>query len=101
MMFDSIAGHQANVAVAISGAPSDDILTVTTGASVAGVVTLVVVGEVDMFTASLLRSSITGQLEGRPRELVTSPLWSSWVQLVWPRWWRPRSRPATATSAFG
>jgi anti-sigma B factor antagonist len=31
---------------------------------------LVLVGQVDAFTAPLLRSSIADQLEGRPRELV-------------------------------
>jgi anti-sigma B factor antagonist len=67
---DSIAGHQANVAAAIAGSPSDDVLMVATRAGVAGVVTLVAVGEVDMFTASLLGSSIRSQLEGQPRELV-------------------------------
>jgi anti-sigma B factor antagonist len=67
---DSIAGHQADLAAAMARIPSDDILTVTTQADGAGVVTLVVVGEVDMFTASLLRSSIRSQFEGQLRELV-------------------------------
>jgi anti-sigma B factor antagonist len=67
---DSIAGHQADLAAAMARIPSDDILTVTSQAGGAGVVTLVVVGEVDMFTASLLRSYIRSQFEGRLRELV-------------------------------
>jgi anti-sigma B factor antagonist len=50
-------------------APFDDVITLSTSDE-DGVVTVKVVGEVDTFTAPVLRSTLDGQLEQSPRELV-------------------------------
>ena len=51
-------------------APFDDVITLSTSTSGDGVVTVTVVGEVDTFTAPVLRASLDTQLEQSPRELV-------------------------------
>ena len=51
-------------------APFDDVITLSTSTDEDGVVTVTVVGEVDTFTAPVLRSSLDSQLEGQPKELV-------------------------------
>ncbi len=51
-------------------APFDDVITLSTSTSEDGAVTVTVVGEVDTFTAPVLRSSLDTQLEQQPRELV-------------------------------
>jgi anti-sigma B factor antagonist len=64
------AKRQSDLAAQSPETASDNILAVSTEAEEDGRVTLVLVGEVDVFTAPLLRSAIDGQLDGRPRELV-------------------------------
>jgi anti-sigma B factor antagonist len=51
-------------------APFDDVITLSTSTSENGAVTVTVVGEVDTFTAPVLRSSLDAQLEQQPKELV-------------------------------
>jgi anti-sigma B factor antagonist len=51
-------------------APFDDVITLSTQTGDDGVVTVTVVGEVDTFTAPVLRSSLDSQLEQTPKELV-------------------------------
>jgi anti-sigma B factor antagonist len=51
-------------------APFDDVITLSTSTDEGGAVTVTVVGEVDTFTAPVLRSSLDTQLEQQPRELV-------------------------------
>ncbi len=51
-------------------APFDDVITLSTSTDEDGVVTVKVVGEVDTFTAPVLRSTLDSQLEQSPRELV-------------------------------
>ena len=51
-------------------APFDDVITLSTSTGDDGVVTVTVVGEVDTFTAPVLRSTLDSQLEQQPRELV-------------------------------
>ena len=51
-------------------APFDDVITLSTSTDDDGTVTVTVVGEVDTFTAPVLRSSLDTQLEQQPRELV-------------------------------
>ena len=50
-------------------APFDDVITLSTS-HVDGTVTVTVVGEVDTFTAPVLRASLDTQLEQQPSELV-------------------------------
>jgi anti-sigma B factor antagonist len=50
-------------------APFDDVITLSTSHD-AGTVTVTVVGEVDTFTAPVLRASLDTQLEQQPTELV-------------------------------
>jgi anti-sigma B factor antagonist len=50
-------------------APFDDVITLSTSVD-DGVTTVTVVGEVDTFTAPVLRSSLDTQLEQSPSELV-------------------------------
>jgi anti-sigma B factor antagonist len=50
-------------------APFDDVITLSTSTE-DGVTTVTVVGEVDTFTAPVLRSSLDTQLEQSPSELV-------------------------------
>jgi anti-sigma B factor antagonist len=51
-------------------APFDDVITLSTDTGADGVVTVTVVGEVDTFTAPVLRSTLDSQLEQQPAELV-------------------------------
>ena len=51
-------------------APFDDVITLSTSTGEDGSVTVTVVGEVDTFTAPVLRSSLDSQLEQSPKELV-------------------------------
>ncbi|HYO35087.1 MAG TPA: STAS domain-containing protein [Geodermatophilus sp.] len=51
-------------------APFDDVITLATATGEDGAVTVTVVGEVDTFTAPVLRSSLDTQLEQQPRGLV-------------------------------
>ena len=51
-------------------APFDDVITLSTSNDGDGTVTVTVVGEVDTFTAPVLRSSLDNQLESQPTELV-------------------------------
>jgi len=67
---DRGAGRQSDVAAEGTEIPSDDRLAVSASVGADGTVTLTVVGEVDAFTAPMLRSAIASQLEGQPRELV-------------------------------
>jgi anti-sigma B factor antagonist len=61
---------QPHVAGESTEIPFDDVFTVSARKGENGTVTLVLVGELDTFTAPQLRSSIAGQLAGQPRELV-------------------------------
>jgi anti-sigma B factor antagonist len=61
---------QSDAAADSTEVPSDDIFAVSTRVDENGTVTLVLVGDVDTYTAPLLRGSIADQLEGQPRELV-------------------------------
>ena len=51
-------------------APFDDVITLATSTDDDGAVTVTVVGEVDTFTAPVLRSSLDTQMEQSPSELV-------------------------------
>jgi anti-sigma B factor antagonist len=51
-------------------APFDDVITLSTSTGDAGTVTVTVVGEVDTFTAPVLRASLDTQLEQQPKALV-------------------------------
>ena len=66
---DLPAEGQPDVSTEGTEAPFDDVITLSTSTE-DGVVTVKVVGEVDTFTAPVLRSTLDGQLEGSPRELV-------------------------------
>ena len=66
---DLPAGGQPDVSNEGTEAPFDDVITLSTS-SEDGVVTVTVVGEVDTFTAPVLRSTLDSQLEQQPRELV-------------------------------
>jgi anti-sigma B factor antagonist len=67
---DLPAGGQTDVPNEGTEAPFDDVITLSTTTGEDGVVTVTVVGEVDTFTAPVLRSSLDTQLEQQPRELV-------------------------------
>jgi anti-sigma B factor antagonist len=66
---DLPAEGQPDVSTEGTEAPFDDVITLSTS-SEDGVVTVTVVGEVDTFTAPVLRSTLDSQLELQPRELV-------------------------------
>jgi anti-sigma B factor antagonist len=66
---DLPAEGQPDVSSEGTEAPFDDVITLSTSDE-DGVVTVKVVGEVDTFTAPVLRSTLDGQLEQSPRELV-------------------------------
>ena len=51
-------------------APFDDVITLSTSTDDDGTVTVTVVGEVDTFTAPVLRASLDTQLEQQPTALV-------------------------------
>ncbi|MGR7026815.1 STAS domain-containing protein [Geodermatophilus sp. URMC 62] len=67
---DLPAGGQHDVPSEGTEAPFDDVITLSTATGEDGSVTVTVVGEVDTFTAPVLRSSLDTQLEQQPRELV-------------------------------
>ena len=67
---DLPAEGQPDVSSDTAEAPFDDVITLSTQTGADGVVTVTVVGEVDTFTAPVLRSSLDTQLEQSPRELV-------------------------------
>ncbi len=67
---DSSAEGQTDVSGEGTEAPFDDVITLSTSTDEDGVVTVTVVGEVDTFTAPVLRSTLDSQLEQQPRELV-------------------------------
>ena len=67
---DLPAEGQSDVPTEGTEAPFDDVITLSTTAGEDGAVTVTVVGEVDTFTAPVLRSSLDSQLEQQPRELV-------------------------------
>jgi anti-sigma B factor antagonist len=67
---DLPAEGQSDVSNDTADAPFDDVITLSTKAGADGAVTVTVVGEVDTFTAPVLRSSLDSQLEQSPRELV-------------------------------
>jgi anti-sigma B factor antagonist len=61
---------QSEVSTEGTDAPFDDVISLSTSTNEQGQVTVTVVGEVDTFTAPVLRSSLDTQLEQSPRELV-------------------------------
>lgn len=67
---DLPAEEQSGVPNEGTEAPFDDVITLSTSTGENGAVTVTVVGEVDTFTAPVLRSSLDAQLELQPRELV-------------------------------
>jgi anti-sigma B factor antagonist len=67
---DLPAEGQPDVSSDTAEAPFDDVITLSTQAGEDGRVTVTVVGEVDTFTAPVLRSSLDSQLEQSPRELI-------------------------------
>ena len=67
---DLPAEGQPDVSTEGTEAPFDDVISLSTSTSEEGRVTETVVGEVDTFTAPVLRSSLDTQLEQSPRELV-------------------------------
>ena len=66
---DLPAEGQPEVSTEGTEAPFDDVITLSTSTE-DGSVTVTVVGDVDTFTAPVLRSSLDTQLEQSPRELV-------------------------------
>ena len=67
---DLPAEGQPNVSTEGTEAPFDDVITLSTSTGEDGVVTVTVVGEVDTFTAPVLRSTLDSQLE---QDLNTTP----------------------------
>ncbi|MGY1709705.1 STAS domain-containing protein [Geodermatophilus sp. SYSU D00758] len=67
---DLPAEGQSDVPAEGTDAPFDDVITLSTATSEDGEVTVTVVGEVDTFTAPVLRSSLDTQLEQQPKALV-------------------------------
>jgi anti-sigma B factor antagonist len=65
-----LPGEGNDVSTEGTEAPFDDVITLSTSTSENGAVTVTVVGEVDTFTAPVLRSSLDAQLEQQPQELV-------------------------------
>jgi anti-sigma B factor antagonist len=66
---DLPAEGQPQASAEATEAPFDDVITLSTSTE-DGVVTVKVVGEVDTFTAPVLRSTLDSQLEQSPSELV-------------------------------
>jgi len=60
---DLPAEGQPDVSTEGTEAPFDDVITLSTSTGDDGVVTVTVVGEVDTFTAPVLRSTLDSQLE--------------------------------------
>jgi anti-sigma B factor antagonist len=69
---DSPAGGSRDVSAPAdtNEAPFDDVITLSTSTDDDGTVTVTVVGEVDTFTAPVLRASLDTQLEQQPTALV-------------------------------
>ena len=67
---DLPAEGQPDVSSEGTEAPFDDVITLSTSTGDDGVVTVTVVGEVDTFTAPVLRSTLDSQLE---QDLDTTP----------------------------
>ncbi len=67
---DLPAEGQHDVSTENTEAPFDDVITLSTSTSDDGTVTVTVVGEVDTFTAPVLRSTLDTQLEQQPKGLV-------------------------------
>ena len=67
---DLPAAGQPDVSNEGTEAPFDDVITLSTSTNEDGAVTVTVVGEVDTFTAPVLRSTLDSQLEQQPKELV-------------------------------
>ena len=67
---DLPAEGQPDVSTEGKEAPFDDVITLSTSTGEDGAVTVTVVGEVDTFTAPVLRSSLDTQLEQQPKSLV-------------------------------
>jgi anti-sigma B factor antagonist len=67
---DLPAEGQHDVSSEGTEAPFDDVISLSTDTSDDGAVTVTVVGEVDTFTAPVLRSTLDAQLEQQPQELV-------------------------------
>ena len=67
---DLPAAGQPDVSNDGTEAPFDDVITLSTSTNEDGAVTVTVVGEVDTFTAPVLRSTLDSQLEQQPKELV-------------------------------
>ncbi len=67
---DLPAEGQHDVSTEGTEAPFDDVITLSTATGEDGSVTVTVVGEVDTFTAPVLRSTLDTQLEQTPSELV-------------------------------
>ena len=59
---DLPAEGQPDVSTEGTEAPFDDVITLSTSTADDGVVTVTVVGEVDTFTAPVLRSTLDSQL---------------------------------------
>jgi len=99
---DLPAEGQPDVSNEGTEAPFDDVITLSTSTSEDGVVTVTVVGEVDTFTAPVLRSTLDSQLEQQPRELVIDLSGvSSWAPPASPSSSRRRSPRGPRTSASG
>jgi anti-sigma B factor antagonist len=67
---DLPAEGQPNASTENADAPFDDVITLSTSSGDNGTVTVTVVGEVDTFTAPVLRSSLDTQLEQSPKDLI-------------------------------
>ena len=67
---DLPAEGQPDVSNEGTEAPFDDVITLSTSTGENGEITVTVVGEVDTFTAPVLRSSLDAQLEQKPQGLV-------------------------------
>ena len=67
---DLPADGRTDVSTEGTEAPFDDVITLKTSTGDDGTVTVTVVGEVDTFTAPVLRSALDTQLEQSPNELV-------------------------------